>query len=1051
MRQTLPTPSTAAKVIITADNDSTDEERSSTASRCFSLVDGRVTSLVSTPDGAYLFAGFSSGAVRVFDLTEGGVTGPEDRLGNQVGRIEASSSSSGALKVHMQIGGHGSGATQSQSSSSPRSAASDVVTVSASAVRPTACCHLFAGARLGSSTMLAIDVGSLRDTKQKRGFITMAGGGVQVFRRTDARLKGFTALSTLFVSAAASASEEGGSGEYTAKYRLVTGRGFCSYHVWEVLLTARYDASAHSLRYSDSWSVVVSGNVNGPTLTFAHFVSRINHTVSGDDGFHSFYTKSVSVNNINCSSSGGGETELCVILSSDELLHCAQDKEVRCVTLITDVVANGDATTNGTQGSSEDLMLLEDGGVAVEIVNSNDSTSTNSNNDKKDVLTLHKLRANKPSVLKGCTEVWTASIDGCVLFCGTDELTVVLYAPSNGETNTAGGVVSRARYSLSQDNNGGSGRATSRHLRVLEQVTCTADGQYALILCSDNTVYLYSVIDVLSRGISGSDATRGFLTLLFQCNEAYRLELGISYALEDNSTSGSTTLRSEDGAVTSEVVMNGVSAESILLSVSYWRISCPASGGVLKTCRLLTSRDTFLSNTTSTHEVVPVLIAIPGVGLYDANTTNNPSRRPAVNSTTCLLCGDGCAKHWADCDVEINEDLISPNNTNGRATTARKATQNGSKLTSSKDGSNHTKSSRNNGAQHSTARSDDAEVSPRVEEPSFSDEDEEEENLSDTESDHTGGEEEDDEVNLKRLQRGSAEKKRKSAVDGEVISLLENEEEEEAERATEIKNKNKNKRTKVSHTDDMSDFIANDDTASAAQLRSLRAQLKRTKDENASHAADIAVLRDEVVFTQAEMDRIMRRADVRFAAEKSARRQWSAEKGGLVEQVAALQREKLVLEDAANKATTRVADIAHTLKLLTSVISGEDFTSSSSSSEAGGSSGGHGGVNLLAPPQNTTSFLDDVNELIYTAVKSASSDDFLKNQREINLSVIEYFEIETIRDVVRPFFNVVVEIWSSFKNAVTVLWNSFDAFYVIILSTFVCVVIIQVALKYVSV
>ena len=173
-------------------------------SRCFSLVDGRVTSLVGTPDGAYLFAGFSSGAVRVFDLTEGGVTGPEDRLGNQVGRIEASSSSSGALKVHMQIGGFGSGGPQASFLSEARGGGDGAL-----CARPTNVCHLFAGARLGSSTMLSIDVGSLRDTKQKRGFITTAGGGVQVFRRTDARLKGFTALSTLFVSAMTTAGRSG--------------------------------------------------------------------------------------------------------------------------------------------------------------------------------------------------------------------------------------------------------------------------------------------------------------------------------------------------------------------------------------------------------------------------------------------------------------------------------------------------------------------------------------------------------------------------------------------------------------------------------------------------------------------------------------------------------------------------------------------------------------------------------------------------------------------------------------------------------------------------
>ena len=57
---------------------------------CFSLGDGKVTSLVSTADGAYCIAGFSSGAIRLFDLTTEGNTDPEDRFGYQIGMIESS-------------------------------------------------------------------------------------------------------------------------------------------------------------------------------------------------------------------------------------------------------------------------------------------------------------------------------------------------------------------------------------------------------------------------------------------------------------------------------------------------------------------------------------------------------------------------------------------------------------------------------------------------------------------------------------------------------------------------------------------------------------------------------------------------------------------------------------------------------------------------------------------------------------------------------------------------------------------------------------------------
>lgn len=72
-----------------------DETRSS---MCFSLCDGKVTSIVATTDGAYCIAGFSSGAVRLFDMTKEGNTDPEDRFGYQLGMIESSRGS-----VHVRI------------------------------------------------------------------------------------------------------------------------------------------------------------------------------------------------------------------------------------------------------------------------------------------------------------------------------------------------------------------------------------------------------------------------------------------------------------------------------------------------------------------------------------------------------------------------------------------------------------------------------------------------------------------------------------------------------------------------------------------------------------------------------------------------------------------------------------------------------------------------------------------------------------------------------------------------------------------------------------
>ena len=38
---------------------------------------------------------------------------------------------------------------------------------------------------------------------------------------------------------------------------------------------------------------------------------------------------------------------------------------------------------------------------------------------------------------------------------------------------------------------GGPSRRGGRHLRQIEELRCTPDGQYAIIRCSDNTVVLY--------------------------------------------------------------------------------------------------------------------------------------------------------------------------------------------------------------------------------------------------------------------------------------------------------------------------------------------------------------------------------------------------------------------------------------------------------------------------------------------------------------------------------------------------------------------------------
>jgi hypothetical protein len=75
------------------------DEEETRSSMCFSLHDGKVTALVATTDGAYCIAGFSTGAIQLFDMTKGGNTDPEDRFGYQIGFIESNRGSVQVSKV----------------------------------------------------------------------------------------------------------------------------------------------------------------------------------------------------------------------------------------------------------------------------------------------------------------------------------------------------------------------------------------------------------------------------------------------------------------------------------------------------------------------------------------------------------------------------------------------------------------------------------------------------------------------------------------------------------------------------------------------------------------------------------------------------------------------------------------------------------------------------------------------------------------------------------------------------------------------------------------
>jgi len=174
-------------------------------------------------------------------MTLSGNSDPDDRMGYLLGKIP------GTMHVHVEIGGFGSG--------------SDV----------NGCSHIFAGPRLGCTTMLVVDLGALRKMKRKRGFITTGGSALKACSHSHSKLRGFCSLSMAdFLSHA----DRG----YTARYRVVCGIGFNAYNIWDVTIHTTLAAGAGTqdgapeMVYSSDWSVVAAGSAGGP-LVFARVVT----------------------------------------------------------------------------------------------------------------------------------------------------------------------------------------------------------------------------------------------------------------------------------------------------------------------------------------------------------------------------------------------------------------------------------------------------------------------------------------------------------------------------------------------------------------------------------------------------------------------------------------------------------------------------------------------------------------------------------------------------------------------------------------------------------
>lgn len=395
-------------------------------SMCFSINDARVTSIVTTSDGAYCIAGFSTGVIRLFDLTCTGRADPEDRFGFPIGRLTASRH---AVHLHLELSYSGD------------------------------CCHLFAGVSQGSTTVLVIDIGLFRDAHRRRGFITLAGVGLKVFSHSDARLKGMTSVCAVsegsdVLQYHGAHSSSAAVKTYAAVHRLITGKGFCSYHIWEVCLEAITSSSSSqqqqlssgggSLSYSSTWRHLYQGSISGPMMDFAHFVTP----------YHSHRAHA---------SDAAGDGGILAVVGDFQ-------KDLRPVCL---------------QRSS-----TYDGWISG--------------------------AASKSGRLKGSSLTKAASSDGMILFGGKYELVVSFYCPlvcsepgveddcyhqssSARSSNRASAVrlIGRSVFSITDflvDATAAArppSRRSSRHMREISYIHCTRDGSYALVHCSDNAVLLF--------------------------------------------------------------------------------------------------------------------------------------------------------------------------------------------------------------------------------------------------------------------------------------------------------------------------------------------------------------------------------------------------------------------------------------------------------------------------------------------------------------------------------------------------------------------------------
>lgn len=357
---------------------------------------------------------------------------------------------------------------------------------------------------------------------------------MQVLTHSDARLKGLTALATISATppprvysrsqqshsneSQVSLEAETASKGYSATYKMITGRGFGAFHLWEVTLEARPmsnvlgspsannnssssvsgNATNANMSYTQKWVHLFQGAVNGPTLSFATLVRPLLYApapavvggatssaplslwghcqqrLSAAASASASASASSSSSN-KASSLPGGSTES--VVATVQVLVSDTHKDLRLVGLAAAHPAHIDPFE-----ASEAAVLPPSAATSMGMV----------------VSGLTSI--GKPTPLKDSVGTYAASADGCVLFGGKYDLVVSFLdtsaanASGSPSGNASPNFAFRAVFSLSDFVSGAVGRSTkknTRHLREISEIWCTPDGAYALILCTDNAVLLY--------------------------------------------------------------------------------------------------------------------------------------------------------------------------------------------------------------------------------------------------------------------------------------------------------------------------------------------------------------------------------------------------------------------------------------------------------------------------------------------------------------------------------------------------------------------------------